>query len=278
VSSLTFGPPVVIDDGHLPVSPPYSLLNTPGVLKDPGDAHWLSGAAIYPYPAGTPTEWDPCSTGTFREKEEGEGVESQYFASFVSYLPITCSAISIGDPQEFARRAEIALDAVQSFSAERQLALGTGVSTNPYLADAAHTLTAAGATATAPDPALAYLEEEIGETGKQGMIHATPPVVSRWFDQNRAFTRQLITANGTRVVSGGGYQAATPSGRTPAAAGQSWVYATGPVEVRLGTVAVMDIKEVLDRSNNDVTFRAERYVLVTWDAQLQAAILVNWAA
>ena len=56
------------------------------------------------------------------------------------------------------------------------------------------------------------------------------------------------------------------------------MYATGPVEVRLGEVAVMDIKEVLDRSNNDVTFRAERYVLVTWDTQLQAAILVDWAA
>lgn len=278
MSSLTFGPPVVLDDGHTPVAPPFSLLNTPGVLKDPGDPHWLSGAAVYPYPPGPPHEWDPCQTGTFREKEEGEAIESQYFASFVSYLPITCSAMSIGDPEEFARRAEIALDAVQSFSAERQLAMGTGVATNPFLADGSHTLTGASTTAQTPDVALAFLEEEIGETGKQGMIHATPPVVSRWFEQNRADTRPLVTVNGTRVVSGGGYQGATPSGRTPAAAGESWVYATGPVEVRLGSVSVLDIKEVLDRSNNDVTFRAERYVLVTWDAQLQAAVLVDWTS
>ncbi len=109
------------------------------------------------------------------------------------------------------------------------------------------------------------------------MIHATPPVVSRWFDQTRE-DNPLVTVNGTRVAAGGGYQGATPSGQVAASAGESWVYATGPVEVRLGEVAVLDIKDVLDRSNNDVTFRAERYVLVTWDTQLQAAVLVDWAS
>ena len=274
MSMLTFGPPIVLDDGHRPVAPPHSLLNTPGVVKPTKD-HWLSGAAVYPYPEDLPGEWDPCSSGTSRTKDEGTGVESPNFASFVSYLPITCSSMSIGDPEEFARRAEIALNAVQSFSVERQLSQGTGVVTNPFLADAAHTLTAAGATATKPLAALSYLEEEIGETGKQGMIHATPPVASQWFDQTREDI-PLVTNLGTRVASGGGYQGATPSGRAAATAGQSWVYATGPVEVRLAAVQVMDIKEVLDRSNNDVTFRAERYVLVTWDTQLQAAILVDW--
>ena len=276
MSSLTFGPPVVLDDGHLPVAPPHSLLNTPGVVVSPGDPHWLSGAAVYPYPPGTPHEWDPCSTGTFRTKEEGDAFDSPHFASFVSYLPITCSAISIGDPDEFARRAEIAMNAVQSFSVERQLSQGTGIATNPFLADAAHDLTGAGATAQTPAAALAFLEEAIGATGKQGMIHATPPVVSRWFDQED--WGSLVTANGTRVASGGGYAGATPSGRADAAAGESWVYATGPVEVRLAPVAVMDIKEVLDRTINDVTFRAERYALVTWDTQLQAVVLVDWTS
>ena len=275
MSMLTFGPPVVLDDSHRPVAPPHSLLNTPGVVKSPGDPHWLSGAVVYPYPEDLPGEWDPCSAGTFRTKDDGTGVDSPHFASFVSYLPITCSSISIGDPEEFANRAEIAMNAVQSFSVERQLSQGTGVATNPFLADAAHTLTAAGATATPATAALSYLEETIGATGKQGMIHATPPVASVWFDQTRG-TEPLITNLGTRVVSGGGYAGATPSGRGAAAAGQSWVYATGPVEVRLGNVAVLDIKEVLDRSTNDVTFRAERYVLATWDTQLQAAILVDW--
>jgi hypothetical protein len=276
VSNLTFGPPIVIDDGHAPVAPPHSLLKTPGVLKPPGDAHWLSGAAVYPYPEDLPGLFDPCSTGTVRTKEEGTGVESPYFASFVVYLPITCSAMSIGDPEEFRGRAEIALQAVESYAVEQQLSRGLGVFTNPYFADAAHTLTGAGATATAPMTALSYLEEVIGATGKQGMIHATPAVVTQWFDQDR-LDLPLVTVAGTRVVSGGGYAEATPSGRTPAAAGQSWVYATGPVEVRHAPMKLLDISEVLDRSNNDVTFRAERFVLATWDAQLQAAILVDWS-
>ena len=207
MSMLTFGPPVVLDDSHRPVAPPHSLLNTPGVVKSPGDPHWLSGAVVYPYPEDLPGEWDPCSAGTFRTKDDGTGVDSPHFASFVSYLPITCSSISIGDPEEFANRAEIAMNAVQSFSVERQLSQGTGVATNPFLADAAHTLTAAGATATPATAALSYLEETIGATGKQGMIHATPPVASVWFDQTRG-TEPLITNLGTRVVSGGGYAGA----------------------------------------------------------------------
>ena len=115
------------------------------------------------------------------------------------------------------------------------------------------------------------------------MIHATPGVVSHWFSNQRedrpGDERQpaLITVNGTRVVSGGGYEGATPSGGGAAAAGQSWAFATGPVEVRHSEVAVLDIAEVLDRSNNDVTFRAERYVLATWDTQLQAAVLIDWS-
>ena len=79
MSTMTFGPPIVLDDGHLPVAPPHSLLKTPGVLKDPEDEHWLSGATVYPYPNDPPRDWDPCSTGTFRQKSEGTGVDSRVF-------------------------------------------------------------------------------------------------------------------------------------------------------------------------------------------------------
>lgn len=274
MSNLTFGPPVVIDDGHVPEAPPHSLLNTPGVLKEPPDAHWLSGAAVYPYPGDLPGLFDPCSTGTFRVKAEGSGVETSYFASFVVYLPITCSALSIGDPEEFRGRAEIALEAVESHAVERQLVSGDGIATNPYLEDAQVTLLGGG-TAKSPVTALSYLEDAIGATGKQGMIHAAPSVVSRWFDQNRR-NAPLVTVNGTRVVSGGGYIGARPTGGSAPAAGESWVFASGPVEVRHAPMNLLDISEVLDRSINDVTFRAERFVLVTWDTQLQVAVLVDW--
>ena len=273
MSNLTFGPPVTIDDLR-PEPPPHSLVNTPGVLQDTGDARWLNGVSVYPYPPIVPGLWDPCSAGTFRTKDEGEDISIPVFASFVIVLPITCSAMSIGDPEDFANRAEIAMEAVESFAIEEQLSQGTGIITNPYLADANANVLAAGA-AVAPAAALSYLEDAIGATGKRGMIHATPSVVSQWFDQNRS-VGPLITANGNTVVSGGGYIGADAVGEASAAAGQSWVYATGLVEVYRAPVVVPDISEVLDRSNNDVTFRAERYALVVWDTQLQAAILVDW--
>jgi len=277
VSTMTFGPPIVLDDGHLPVAPPHSLLKTPGVVKEPPDEHWLSGATVYPYPEGPPSTWDPCSTGTFRTKEEGEGVDLNSFASFVVYLPITCSSMSIGDPDEFMQRAEIALEAVESFAIEQQLSQGTAIPTNPFFGMAGVSLPA-GAGAVTAGIGLAWLEEAIGATGKQGMIHSTPGPVAHWNNLGVSLIDgNLISANGNRVVAGGGYAGATPSGGGAAASGQSWVYATGPVEVRHSAVAIPDISEVLDRTINEVTFRAERYVLATWDTHPHAAVLIDWA-
>lgn len=272
MSNLTFGPPVTLN-GPVPQAPLHSLLATPGVLQEDGSDRWINGVTVYPYPPGTPENWDPCTTGTFRTKEEGEEIPLPVFASFVAYLPITCSAMSIGDPEEFANRAEKSMDAVESFAVERQLSQGTGIPTNPFFADAAADILAGGA-AVAPDVALSYLEDAIGATGKRGFIHATPGTGSQWFNNDRS--APLITVNGNTVILGGGYAGAQPSGEAAAAAGQAWAFATGPVEVRHSEVAVMQISEVLDRSNNDVTFRAERYVLAEWDTTLQAAVLVDW--
>lgn len=274
MSNLTFGPPVVIDD-IVPVAPPHSLLQTPGVLQPDEDLHWINGVSVYPYPVDLPGVWDPCSTGTYRTKEEGSGVPLPSFAAFVVYLPITCSAISMGSPTDFSQRAEVAMDAVESFAVEQQLSQGIAIGTNPYFADAAADVLAGGA-AVSPAVGLSYLEDAIGATGKKGMIHATPGVISQWFEGERQ-DNPLTTVVGTSVVSGGGYIGAFPSGEAAAAAGQAWAFATGPVQVRHSPVSVMDIADVLDRSNNDVTFRAERYVLANWDTALQAAVLIDWS-
>ena len=273
MSSLTFGPPVTLN-GPRPKAPLHSLLATPGVLQDDGTDRWINGVTVYPYPIDTPGTWDPCSTGTFREKDEGSEIPLPVFASFVVYLPITCTAMSIGDPVEFANRAEIALDAVESFAVEEQLSQGTGIPTNPYFSDGAVDILAGGA-AVSPFVGLSYLEDAIGETGKYGFVHATPAVGSQWFAGDRRYPQ--VTPNGNQVVLGGGYIGAQPSGGNAAAAGQAWAFATGPVEVRHSDVAVMEISEVLDRATNDVTFRAERYVLAEWDTALQAAVLIDWS-
>jgi hypothetical protein len=276
MSSMTFGPPVMLD-GPLPVAPPASLLNVPGVLQDPGDVRWTNGGAIFGYPEGLPIAWDPCSTGTFAVKSEESSFSTPDFASFVVYTPLACSAISLAhDPEGFGQRAEIVLDATASFAFERALAQGVPMSTNPFLGDANVTFPG-GVGAFSAEVGVAFLEEAIGGTGRKGMIHMTPAVASIVFDNTGDDPGPLFTNLGTPVAAGGGYVGATPVGQADASSGQSWIYATGPVQAWLAEEVSLNIEDVLDRSNNDVVFRAERYALVEWDTALQAAILIDWS-
>lgn len=277
MSSITFGPPVMLD-GPLPVAPPRSLLTVPGVLQNPGDDRWMNGVGIWGYPEGEPLLWDPCGTGTYGTKSAESTWSSPEFGAFVVYLPVTCSAFTVAsDPEGFAQRAEVALDAITSYALEQALSQGVPpLNISPFLADAAVAFPG-GTAALTPAVGLAWLEEAIGATARQGMIHATPAVVASWFDTTGWDPPGLYTPMGTPVAAGGGYAGATPAGQAPAAAGQSWVYATGPVRAFVQREVTLNIKDVLDRSDNVVTFRAERYALVEWDTALQAAVLIDWA-
>lgn len=283
MTGTTFGPPVVLT-GPLPVAPPRSLLSIPGVLQDSGDGvRWTAGVALWGYPEGMPALWNPCSAGTEATKSDDSSIPQPDFAAFVIYLPVTCSSFGIAtDPEGFEQKAEAALDAVSSWAIEYALAQGVPLTANPYLADADVDILASGA-AVSPTAALSYLEESIGSTGRGGMIHATPGAASGMFgpwrdyvgvnDEGRA---ALISPIGTPIAVGGGYAGATPFGGNAAGAGQSWAYATGPVQAFLESVQPLNISQVLERSMNEVTFRAERYALVMWDTSLRAAVLVDW--
>jgi len=278
VSTITAVGPALDLDGPLPVAPPHSLLNTPGVVVDRDAGRWLNGVNLYPYPVDTPNLWEPCEEGTFRTKVEGdEQPGNPRFDSFVVYIPVTCSAIGLGSAamEEFANRADRVLEATLSMGVESALAAGIQGSTNSFFGDADVDVLNGG-TAVSPRVGFQFLEEAIGATGRQGMIHATPAVIggvpSLSFPEGG-----MRTNNGTRVVSGDGYQGVdTPFLATPTAK-QDWIFATGPVEVYLGPLVTTDTRETLDRAHNEVTFRAERYVLAVWDTALQSAVLVDWS-
>lgn len=276
--SITAVGPALNLNGPLPVAPPYSLLSIPGVLMDDGDAgRWMNGVNLWGYPEETPATWEPCSTGTFRTKEEGGEISTPRFDPFGFYEAISCSGLSIGDWRSFANRAEIVLRATQSFAVEEALSQGVALSTNPFFGDAELDILAGGVAVT-PEVGLRYLEDAIGATGRAGLIHATPATVAAWEFEALETGVELRTPNGTPVASGGGYIGADPVlGSTPAA-GQAWAFATGPVEVRLSEVQMVgdDINGTLDTSNNDVVFRAEKYALAVWDTALQAGVLIDW--
>jgi hypothetical protein len=121
------------------------------------------------------------------------------------------------------------------------------------------------------------LEETIGVTRRMGMLHFTPAIVSALQAFPVGGDMRLVTANGTPVVSGMGYQDIdTPFLDTPTAT-EDWAFATGPPRVFLGPVVLTSVRDTLERDTNVLTFRAERYVLAMWDGVLQAAALIDWS-
>lgn len=264
-------------DGPRPVAPPHSLLNTPGVVVERDSGRWLNGVVIDGYPDDTPSLWEPCAEGTFRVKDEGTEAPMPTFDPFVVYIPVTCSAYGM---TMIAERAQTVLEATESMGVEQGLVAGIPGSSNPYVGDS--DLTILGAGAVTPAVALSYLENEIGKTGRRGMILATPAVVAAWNalptgQGGGVLSGSLVTANGTPIISADGIIDVIPDGEAEPGGAEDYIFATGPIEVRLGPLVITELAESLDRSDNSVTFRAERYVLATWDTALQVGVLVDWS-
>jgi hypothetical protein len=246
------------------------------VVVEEDSGRWMNGVNSIAYPEDVPSLWEPCSEDAYRVKTDGLPGRITTFDAFVCYLPIQCS--SLGLYQQLQAQAEDVLNATYSFAVEEALAQGVAGSTNPWFGDANMVDLTIGVT-DSPDIALSILENAIGATGRMGMIHATPAIVAALTAEKLVSPDDqgaITTPNGNPVVSGGGYIGTDPvNGDTPAE-GQDWMFATGPVQVRLGPVVMTDVRESLDRSDNTLTFRAERYVLAQWDGALQSGVLVRW--
>lgn len=254
------GPGIRLDiRGPRPVAPPYSLLNTPGIVVDRDEGRWLNGVNVELGPCEPPDVWDPCSEGTFREKADAlEFPESPQFDPFVIYSTLTCSTIGGRDLEELAREH---IEASESWAVERVLADGIAGMVNPFFNDG-------GATpATGND--VENLAATMAQGGRAWQLHLAPSVVVVQSAQGGRLERRddgLYEMNGMRVISGTGYQGA--GGKDPQVPGDQISYAVFGVEVRMGPLVVTDIRSSLDRSNNEVTVRAERMVLATFDTCL----------
>jgi len=281
----TMALPVTLD-GPLPVRPPFGIFSAADIigpdLDASGVARWLNGATLYGYPPGVPELWDPCSEGTYRVKAEGDEAPTPSFGAVTLYLPITCTAGSVGDPSTFSDRARLVAAAKSQFAVERQLVKGTGNVTNPYLGDG--NVTTLGAGAVGDEEGLALLEEALGREGSVGVIHATPGTIIDWGEDHISNDRQMLrTINGTPVISGMGYIDQVPDGQGAVTGDQQWAWGSGPIQIRMTEVEGVpdDISEALTRSGNDankVTFRAERHFLVSWDTEVQVAVLIDRSA
>lgn len=270
--------PALDVNGPLPVAPAYRLLSVPGVRID-GSDRWLNGVNVWGYPCDTPDTWDPCNDPAETTKSASSDQPVPRFDSFQAYLPITCIMGQLGPPDEFAQRAVQVLDATVSMPIESALSQGTGIATNPFFGDVNMAVINGGASVPVAT-ALAYLENAIAATGRQGLIHLTPAAAAAlgysYLDTDGQTAHVLGT--GSPVSIGHGYVGAQPTMYGAAAAGQSWIFASGPVQVYMTETEIIDTtKQSLDRSDNTLTFRAEVGVLAMWDTCLQVGVLADWS-
>lgn len=265
-------------DGPLPTAPDYGLVTTPGLIVDPGDDHALLGVRVDSYPDELPSQHDPCSEGTSREKDIGDDPPNPEFASFTVYLPVTCSGIGIGNEEGAERlrgRVLQAFQAVEGFGVEEEFSRGTANSDKPYLADGQGT---AVHTAVGPREGLSVLEQAIGLTAREGVVHLDPAtfVAMDAYGLFHDDGDRKMTNRGNLVIIGNGYIGAQPGGAALAGTDNAYAFATGPVRlVRSEPVVHGPTREALDRDTNLITFRAERHYVAYWDTALQFAQRVD---
>lgn len=300
VGQVGYGPLTAVD-GPPPVPPPYGLLPAAaapaaGVRIVPdadanGRERWINGAQVYPYPPDVPDAWDVCSEGSNRPvKGDGSELPLPEFGAFVLYLAETCTAYSVVDQQAYRARALTAFAATESYGLAHEFLTGDILPLNPHLSDGEGAFPN-GDTATSPLQGLQLLEGEIAKSGKLGLIHLSPMVATALrahlaIDDRTGVVR---TINGNVIINDSGYidgatpaaSAAHPGGHPDPSATEEWIYATGAVDIRRSEIFMVPdtLEEALDRgiggTPNSITYRAERFYLIDWDTEVQAAVLVD---
>lgn len=245
---------------------------------------WINGAAIYPYPVGPALAWNACALASDAVvKNDGADLPNPEFGAMTIYLAETCTSYKIPSQEEFRARAVLALSVMEGAAVATEFLTGGVLPLNPHLADGNGTFPNAN-TVTSPLNALALLEGEIAVSGKAGLIHMSPQMLTVLRSQYAMDDKGGVirTGNGTVVIPDAGYAVgANPAGHPAASGTQEWIYATGPIELRRSEMFTTpdDVSEALDRGidgkPNSITYRAERYWLATFDTEVQAAVLAD---
>lgn len=177
----------------------------------------------------------------------------------------TCSAFGF-DMADYEGRARRLMAVRESKAVEREFLLAEIITTNIHLQDSTRVTQPVGTTAQGLRTGLARLVQAIADYNLgQGMIHARPFLVEMWMSHDLLYRegRKLYTATGNLVVPGSGYTGAAPDGTavTPTA---EWAYATDTLQVKRSPIDVpaSDMSQVLDRTTNSVTVRAQRFYSV----------------
>jgi hypothetical protein len=264
--------------------PPINLIRAARTPRDPDGTKWTLGFAYLPgedvalgtfgttCPGGAPVDLStvPANPGVV----EWEPV--------VAWAAFRCSAFGWQEIDWKGRLADL-MDAALPKAVEHEFWTGASAAagglTNLALATPAATDLTPGGGAPSIKRAFGILEQALADcgAGARGMIHCRPEALPE-FTQVRQEGNLLLTPRDTIVVPGTGYPNTGPTGAAPAA-GNTWLYATGLVDVRLDDIYFPvdparqdDFYELLDRGTNTITLRAERAFSASWDGICHFAV------
>jgi hypothetical protein len=149
----------------------------------------------------------------------------------------------------------------------------------------ASSVVAAGA--YSPSIALMYLEQAISGSpvGENGVIHMTRDIASNLGSRliykkgEDEGSGRAMTRLGTHVVIGSGYSGNGPIGTENAAASATnkWMYATGPVDVHLGKIEIVNenLAQGADVTINNMRIKAYRPAAVFSDPSMHFTVRVT---
>lgn len=255
-------------------APRISLFQAATVIDDNG--RWQSGFEYAPETCIAGGGFNPCDPATSLD-------DIQANEPIVVVEPVgiwvgeKCSTLG-ADGRELEARVRRLLIARQPVLVEHELWTGALAQSyvddgfdqyddNPRLTGVASDVVTQGATSVVR--AIACLESGLADCGvDQGVIHV-PAHVATFMVAAQLVRREgrllLTNARDTIVVPGGGYDGSGPDGQA-AAVDSTWVYATGPVTVRLGVIDNQTVNaETVDRDINDAEVRALRLAAVSFD-------------
>jgi len=265
----------------------YGILSPATTVYDHNDDFWTSGITYENQDAGLVV-----TNGSIFGAAPVETVtvidNSASKEHFKTYYPFDVKASvkvsTMGtNPAEIEASAKNALDIVMQKSIEIEFWNGDVAklldsdNDNRYLASAQSVdVTPTPGTAVKIRYGLGLLEEALGNAslGSKGVIHV-PRVVGSALRLDKDGNK-LVTHLGNSVVSGVGYSKKGPTGAV-AGAGKAWLYATGPVSVRIGPTVVTPgkLNQAINTLINDIEYFVDGSAAVTWSTTDSYAVLVD---
>lgn len=238
-----------------------------------GAQRWLGGIKFFPFGCQVltgDTVEDFCDTIEPWEPNlllpEDDDDSCVVFEPFVINTIIENAPLTGLSDAELDTYAGLYSALARSLILAREVQTGSLTADNPSLVGEADTVTGVDTTAIG---ALAAVEDALGTklSGGVGMIHMTPGMLTilnsgggLQFDGT-----SYRTATGHLVVADAGYVNAAPS-TGAVAAGDAWIYGSGPVFAKLGPVTTFGATgERFDRVHNKVTLRIEQYALAYFE-------------